>query len=192
MQTPHRLLEVEYETLMLLHGIVSICKTQEGLHGSAVMVKLEGSSRVTMWVISPFNSNEAWHIEGGSWWPAKNKLQDSENVLPSDWKIPMKSFSVGLFQTCWNRRVANGRFTFLTRIGVILSGPGTPQKMSLKKFFGVLPEWRMPSSCPLGCATHQLSTDKHSKMNLLHKIWAVAVSFLGSFISYKALVRSVS
>lgn len=41
------------------------------------------------------------------------------------------------------------------------------QKMSLEK---ILPEWRMPSTCPLGCATHQLSTDKHCKMNLLHKI----------------------
>lgn len=53
-------------TLLLLRGIVSICKTHAGLHGSGDMVKLEGSSRVTLWVISPFNSNEAWHIEDGS------------------------------------------------------------------------------------------------------------------------------
>lgn len=47
--------------------------------------------------------------------------------------------------------------------------PRNTLKNVLKKIF-VVPEWRMPSPCPPGCATHQLSTDKRSKMNLLHKI----------------------
>lgn len=36
------------------------------------------------------------------------------------------------------------------------------------------------------------STDKHSKMNLLRKIWAIRVSFPGKLISHEALVRNVS